>query len=37
MQYSASIDDPGERRAVRMLRHDPDKLAAAIMALLRRE
>jgi 2-phospho-L-lactate transferase/gluconeogenesis factor (CofD/UPF0052 family) len=37
VQYSASIDDPGERRAVRMLRHDPDKLAAAIMALLRRE
>lgn len=37
VQYTASINDPGERRAVRMLRHDPDKLAAAIMALLRRE
>lgn len=37
VQYTASIDTPGERRAVRMLRHDPDKLAAAILALLRRE
>jgi 2-phospho-L-lactate transferase/gluconeogenesis factor (CofD/UPF0052 family) len=37
VQYTASIDEPGDRRAVRMLRHDPDKLAAAIMALLRRE
>jgi 2-phospho-L-lactate transferase/gluconeogenesis factor (CofD/UPF0052 family) len=37
LQYTASLDRPGESRAVRMLRHDPDKLAAAILAVLRRE
>ena len=35
-QLTASLDHPGERRTVRVLRHDPDKLAAAIMEILRR-
>lgn len=37
IQYSASLDNPGERRAVHVLRHDPQKLATAILELLRRE
>ena len=36
-QSTASINNPGESRAVRVLRHDPDKLATAILALLKRE
>ncbi len=36
LQLTASLDHPGERRTVRVLRHDPDKLAAAIMEILRR-
>ncbi len=35
VQYTASIDSPGESRAVRVLRHDPQKLTAAILELLR--
>lgn len=37
IQYSASLDNPAERRAVRVLRHDHQKLKAAIMELLRWE
>jgi len=37
LQLTASLDHPGEERAVRVLRHDPDKLAAAILEILRRE
>jgi hypothetical protein len=36
LQLTASLDRPGESRTVRVLRHDPDKLAAAIIELLRR-
>ena len=36
VQLTASLDRPGERRSVRVLRHDPDKLAAAILEILRR-
>jgi hypothetical protein len=36
VQLTASLDNPGESRTVRVLRHDPDKLAAAIMEILRR-
>lgn len=36
LQLTASLERPGERRTVRVLRHDPDKLAAAIMEILRR-
>jgi hypothetical protein len=36
LQLTASLDHPGERRTVRVLRHDPDKLAAAILEILRR-
>jgi len=35
IQYTASLDHPGEQRAVRVLRHDPQKLTAAILELLR--
>lgn len=35
VQYSASLKNPGESRAVRVLRHDETKLAAAILELLR--
>jgi uncharacterized cofD-like protein len=37
LQLTASLDRPGESRTVRVLRHDPDKLAAAIMEILRKE
>ncbi len=37
IQYSASLDNPNERRAVRVLRHDPQKLTSAILELLRQE
>lgn len=37
IQYSASLDNPAERRAARVLRHDPQKLNAAILELLRLE
>jgi hypothetical protein len=37
VQLTASLDNPGESRTVRVLRHDPDKIAAAIMEVLRRE
>jgi hypothetical protein len=33
----ASLERPGESRTVRVLRHDPDKLASAILEILRRE
>jgi 2-phospho-L-lactate transferase/gluconeogenesis factor (CofD/UPF0052 family) len=36
LQLTASLDRPGERRTVRVLRHDPDKLANAILEILRR-
>ena len=36
LQLTASLDRPGERRTVRVLRHDPDKLANAISEILRR-
>lgn len=36
VQLTASLDHPGERRSVRVLRHDPDKMAAAILEILRR-
>lgn len=35
-QLTASLDNPGESRSVRVLRHDPDKLYAAIVEVLRR-
>jgi 2-phospho-L-lactate transferase/gluconeogenesis factor (CofD/UPF0052 family) len=37
VQLTASLDQPGAGRTVRVLRHDPDKLAAAILEILRRE
>jgi 2-phospho-L-lactate transferase/gluconeogenesis factor (CofD/UPF0052 family) len=37
VQLTASLDHPGEGRTVRVLRHDPDKLAAAILEILKRE
>jgi hypothetical protein len=37
IQYKASINNPSESRAVRVLRHDPEKLTAAILELLRNE
>lgn len=36
VQLTASLDDPGKSRTVRVLRHDPDKVAAAIRNILRR-
>jgi 2-phospho-L-lactate transferase/gluconeogenesis factor (CofD/UPF0052 family) len=36
VQLTASLDRPDDSRTVRVLRHDPDKLAAAIMEILRR-
>jgi len=36
IQYTASLDNPGESRAVRVLRHDGEKLTATILELLRR-
>jgi 2-phospho-L-lactate transferase/gluconeogenesis factor (CofD/UPF0052 family) len=37
VQLTASLDHPGEGRTVRVLRHDPEKLAAALQEILRRE
>lgn len=37
VQLTASLDHPGERRSVRVLRHDADKLVAAIQEILRRD
>lgn len=36
VQLTASLDQPGAGRTVRVLRHDPDKLATAILEILRR-
>jgi|SRR5579859_2040804 len=36
VQLTASLDQPGESRAVQVLRHDPEKLTAAILAILQR-
>lgn len=36
VQLTASLDNPGASRTVRVLRHDPEKLAAAITEVLRR-
>ncbi len=36
VQLTASLDNPNERRTVRVLRHDPEKLASAILEVLRR-
>lgn len=36
IQYTASLSNPSESRAVRVLRHDSQKLAATILELLRR-
>lgn len=37
VQYTASLNSPGTSRAVRVLRHDPQKLTAAILNLLKME
>lgn len=36
VQLTASLDNPDERRTVRVLRHDPEKLIAAVIELLKR-
>lgn len=36
IQSTASLEQPGAVRAVRVLRHDPEKLTSAIMGILRR-
>lgn len=36
IQLTASLEDPGKSRTVRVLRHDPDKVAVAITSILRR-
>jgi len=36
IQYTASLSSPTESRAVRVLRHDSQKLTATILELLRR-
>lgn len=36
IQLTATLDNPGQNRAVRVLRHDPEKLRTAILALLQR-
>ncbi len=36
VQVSAMLDHPGESRAVRVLRHDPEKVTAAVLEVLRR-
>jgi hypothetical protein len=36
IKYSTALDKPDEQRAVRVLRHDPQKLVAAILELVRR-
>lgn len=37
IQFNASVNNPGENWAVRVLRHDPEKLSTTILELLRRE
>ncbi len=37
IQYSAKLDNPAEKMAVRVLRHDPQKLIAALLKLLKRD
>jgi uncharacterized cofD-like protein len=37
VQFKAAINNPDERRAVRVLRHDPEKLTMAIVQLLRQK
>jgi hypothetical protein len=37
VQLTASLDHPGEGRTVRVLRHDPEKLATAIMEVWKRQ
>jgi 2-phospho-L-lactate transferase/gluconeogenesis factor (CofD/UPF0052 family) len=37
VRYTASINNPEESWAVRVLRHDPEKLTTAILELLRRQ
>lgn len=37
IQFNASVNNPGENWAVRVLRHDPEKLTTTILELLRRE
>lgn len=36
IQLTASLEDPGKSRTVRVLRHDPDKVAAAITSIMQR-
>jgi hypothetical protein len=36
VQLTASLDQPGESRAVQVLRHDPEKLTAAVLELVKR-
>jgi hypothetical protein len=36
IQYTTSLDNPLQSRAVRVLRHDGQKLAAALIELMRR-
>ncbi|NTV66062.1 MAG: hypothetical protein HGA65_21350, partial [Oscillochloris sp.] len=36
IQYTATLDNPNQSRAVRVLRHDGDKLTATVLELLRR-
>lgn len=36
IQYTATLDNPNQSRAVRVLRHDGDKLTATILELLKR-
>lgn len=36
IRYSASLDNPSEQQAVRVLRHDPQKLTSALLELLQR-
>ena len=36
IQYTAALDNPIQSRAVRVLRHDGEKLTAAVLELLRR-
>lgn len=36
VQLSTSLDNPSESRAVQVLRHDPEKLKAAILEILKR-
>jgi 2-phospho-L-lactate transferase/gluconeogenesis factor (CofD/UPF0052 family) len=36
VQLTASLDHPGESRTIRVLRHDPEKLTAALMGVVAR-